>query len=742
MKNFFTILIFLVISNVSLAEIIKDIKINGNERISDETVKVYGDIQINQDVNNFKINEIIKNLYSTNFFKDIKVVVKDKTLIIDLIEYPVINEVIVVGEKTKKYQDAIKENIKSKKNGPFIKSFVSEDEIKIKRLYSTLGFNFVDVESKVETFSKNRVNIYFELNKGERTKISKISFKGDKKLRDRRLRDIIASQEAKFWKVLSQNTKVNQKNIELDKRLLTNYYKSIGYYDVKVLSEIVELKEDFQAEITYSINAGTRYKINKITTKVDPVLDKELFLPLKNIYDKVVGSYYSPFLVKKLLDELDLIITSEDLQFVEHNVNEVLEGDLIEVQINIFEGEKILVENVEIIGNTVTNETVIRSELLLDEGDPYSQVKLDKSVSDLKSRRLFASVKEEVLPGELPNTKKIRITVEEMPTGEISAGAGIGTNGGSFAFSIKENNWLGKGMQVSANADVSQDSLRGSISFTDTNYNFTGKSLTYNLENIKNDKPDSGYENSLIGAGIGVSYEKFKDIYFAPGVKFSIDDLSTDETASELLKKQSGTTTDLMFDYSLFTDKRDRTFMPTSGNLTSFYQELPLYAESVYVKNSFSSSHYKEFSDDMIGALKFTATAINGLNDDDVKISKRLGLSNRKLRGFESGKVGPKDGKDYIGGNYATAINLEANFPNFFPEKSNAEIGLFLDAGNVWGVDYSDEIDESNEIRSTIGLNTSWISPAGPMSFIFSKNISKADTDVDQSFNFRLGTTF
>ena len=742
MKNFFTILIFLVISNVSLAEIIKDIKINGNERISDETVKVYGDIQINQDVNNLKINEIIKNLYSTNFFKDIKVVVKDKTLIIDLIEYPVINEVIVVGEKTKKYQDAIKENIKSKKNGPFIKSFVSEDEIKIKRLYSTLGFNFVDVESKVETFSKNRVNIYFELNKGERTKISKINFKGDKKLRDRRLRDIIASQEAKFWKVLSQNTKVNQKNIELDKRLLTNYYKSIGYYDVKVLSEIVELKEDFQAEITYSINAGTRYKINKITTKVDPVLDKELFLPLKNIYDKVVGSYYSPFLVKKLLDELDLIITSEDLQFVEHNVNEVLEGDLIEVQINIFEGEKILVENVEIIGNTVTNETVIRSELLLDEGDPYSQVKLDKSVSDLKSRRLFASVKEEVLPGELPNTKKIRITVEEMPTGEISAGAGIGTNGGSFAFSIKENNWLGKGMQVSANADVSQDSLRGSLSFTDTNYNFTGKSLTYNLENIKNDKPDSGYENSLLGAGIGVSYEKFKDIYFAPGVKFSIDDLSTDETASELLKKQSGTTTDLMFDYSLFTDKRDRTFMPTSGNLTSFYQELPLYAESVYVKNSFSSSHYKEFSDDMIGALKFTATAINGLNDDDVKISKRLGLSNRKLRGFESGKVGPKDGKDYIGGNYATAINLEANFPNFFPEKSNAEIGLFLDAGNVWGVDYSDEIDESNEIRSTIGLNTSWISPAGPMSFIFSKNISKADTDVDQSFNFRLGTTF
>tara|TARA_A100001011_G_scaffold398332_1_gene502369 strand:+ start:521 stop:2749 length:2229 start_codon:yes stop_codon:yes gene_type:complete len=742
MRKLILTLIFLLLSNISFAEVIKKIEIEGNERISDETIKVYGEIKLNQNVDNFKINEIIKNLYSTNFFEDIKITIKNNTLFVKLIEYPVINEVIIVGEKTNKFKDAIKENIKSQKNGPFIKSFVSEDEIKIKQLYSSLGFNFVEIESKVETFSKKRVNIYFELNKGERTKISKINFKGDRKIRDRRLRDIITSQEAKFWKVLSKNTKVNQKNIDLDKRLLTNYYKSIGYYDVKVLSEIVELQDDFQAEITYSINSGTRYRINKITTNVDPVLDKNLFMPLEKIYNKVVGSYYSPFLVKKLLDELDLIINSEDLQFIEHNVNEVLEDDKIEVQINIFEGQKILVETVEIIGNTVTNETVIRSELLLDEGDPFSQVKLDKSIAELKNRRIFGSVKEEVTSGKLPNTKAIKITVEEMPTGEISAGAGIGTNGGSFAFSIKENNWLGKGMQVSANADVSADSLKGSISFTDTNYNFTGKELTYSLENIKNDKKDSGYENTVLGAGIGISYEKFKDVYLAPGLKFTIDDLTTDDTASALLKKQSGSTTDLMFDYSIFTDKRDRSFMPTAGHLTSFYQELPVYAEDVYVKNSFSSSHYKEFSDDLIGALKFSATAVNGLNDDDVKISKRLGLSNRKLRGFEAGKIGPKDGNDYIGGNYATALNLEANFPNFFPEKSNAEIGLFLDAGNIWGVDYSDEIDDSNKIRSTFGINTSWISPAGPMSFIFSKNISKADTDVDQSFNFRLGTTF
>ena len=742
MKRILIILYLILFTNHLSAEIINKIDITGNDRVSDETVKVYGDISINQNVDNIKINEIIKNLYSTNFFEDIKVSVSNNILSIKLIEYPIINEIIIVGETANKFKEQIKKQIKSKKNGPFVKSLISDDETTIKKLYSSLGFNFLEVKSKVEKFPNKIVNIYFELEKGEKTKISKINFKGDKKIRDRRLRDIITSQEAKFWKVLTRNTNLNQSNIALDKRLLTNYYKSIGYYDVKVLSEIVEVKDNYLAEITFNINAGTRYRISKISTNVDQVLDKKLFLPLNNIYKKTIGEYYSPFTVKKLLDELDLIINNEDLQFIEHNVNEILKEDTIELIINVVEGQKVVVEKIEISGNSVTNETVIRSALLLDEGDPFSKVKVDKSISQIKSKGIFASVKETISDGSIPNSKKIKIVVEEQPTGEISAGAGIGTDGGSFAFNIRENNWLGKGVSLSAAAELRSDSLKGSLSITDPDYNFTGKELTYYLQNETNDRPDSGYENNVIGGGISISYEKFKDIYLSPGISLVFDDLKTDSSASALLKKQSGTSTDLMFDYSISTDKRDRRFMPTSGYYTSFSQEIPFYSDQPHLKNGFSTSHYKELNEDIIGALKFRAFAVNGIGDDDVKLSQRLYLSTRQLRGFEAGKVGPKDGKDYVGGNYTTSLNLEANFPNFFPEKSNAEIGLFLDAGNVWGVDYSDTIDDTNKVRSTFGVNTSWISPAGPMSFIFSNNLSKASTDVTQSFNFRLGTTF
>ena len=191
----YNIIYLLFLNNFLSAEIIKKIEITGNERVSEETVKVYGDISINQNVDNLKINEIIKNLYSTNFFEDINVSVSNKTLFIKLIEYPVINEIIIVGEEANKYKEAIKKNIKSKKNGPFVKSLIADDEITIKKLYSSLGFNFLEIKSKVETFPKKRVNVYFEIEKGEKTKISKINFKGDRKIRDRRLRDIITSQE-------------------------------------------------------------------------------------------------------------------------------------------------------------------------------------------------------------------------------------------------------------------------------------------------------------------------------------------------------------------------------------------------------------------------------------------------------------------------------------------------------------------------------------------------------------------
>ncbi len=744
MKKFLSIILavsFTVVS--SLAEIVNEIEISGNKRVSDETIKVYGEIKpIGSDFSNSDINDILKNLYSTNFFEDVNVEIRNKKLIIKLTEYPVINEIILIGEQNTRVQNQIKKIISSKEKNSFIKNNLNNDINLIKKYYSTLGYKFAKVETKIRNIDKNNVDLAIDIDKGEITRISKIFFTGDKKIKDKRLRDIIASEEDKFWKVISRNTRFNENQIELDKRLLINYYKNLGYHDVKVTSSSAEIQDTENINLYYSIDAGKRYVFAKIETVLDTTFDKEIFFPLRENYNELVGTYYSPFKIKKILEEIDIIIENNNLQFVEHSVQETIEGDKINLAFKIKEGEKIIVERINIKGNNVTNESVIRSELLLDEGDPFTNLNLDKSIAKLKSKNIFNRVKSKVLPGSSDDQKIIEINIEEKPTGELSAGAGVGTNGGTFAFDIQENNWLGEGKIVGINVELSEESLKGKLFYTNPNYDLLGNSIEYHIQNTSNDKPDQGYENKLITFGAGTSFEQYKDIYTNLALNFSYDDLRTNSNASASLQKQDGDFTELAAVYGLTYDKRNRSFMPTDGSVFSFVQSLPIYADKPFVDNTLRFSTYHEFNENYVGSGKIFLSAINGLNDEDVRLSKRKSLSTRRLRGFSKGKIGPVDGNDHIGGNYAAAVNFDVNLPNLLPDSSNTDVSFFVDFGNVWEVDYDDSIDDSNKLRSSTGINASWISPIGPMTFTLATNLSKASTDKTESFNFNLGTSF
>tara|TARA_B100000963_G_scaffold358885_1_gene384670 strand:+ start:7063 stop:9258 length:2196 start_codon:yes stop_codon:yes gene_type:complete len=725
------------------AEVVTKIIVNGNKRISEETIKVYGGIELNKDLTENDLNQILNDLYSTDFFEDIDINLQNQTLTINLKEHPVINQLVIAGEEKKRYTDKIKELISLKEKKSFIKPYLSKDIDLIKSFYSSLGYNFAKVEAKVKKINNENLDLLIEINRGEQTKISTIKFLGNENIRSKRLKDLIASEEDKFWKFISKNTNLSNNLIELDKRLLINYYKSIGYYDIKVSSNIAQInKEGGNADLIYILEEGTRYTINKISTNVDNVFDKNIFFPLREVFTDYVGDYYSPFKIKKLLEKVDQLIEDNNLQFVEHNVQEEIIGDSINIIFNIYEGKKNLVERINITGNNITNEEVIRGELVLDEGDPYVNLSLEKSIAKIRARNIFKNVSYKVNDGSKNNLKIIDINVEEKPTGEISAGAGVGTSGGTIAFNISENNWLGEGKQVEFEVELTEETLLGIVSYNDPNYDFLGNSLNYSISNRKNDKPDQGYENSVISGSIGTSFEQYTDVKLRLGLDASYDDLKTESSASESLKKQAGTFSELAARYGLIYDKRDRVFMPTDGSIISFSQLIPLYADKNYIGNNFNLSKYKNFGNDIIGAGKIFISTVNGLGDDDVRLSKRKYLSDTRLRGFERNKVGPVDGNDHIGGNYAAAVNIEANLPNLLPEDSNTDLGIFLDFGNVWGVDYDSTLDESNKIRSSTGLAASWSSPLGPMTFVLSKNLTKADTDKTESFSFNLGTTF
>ncbi len=733
---------FFFFSSLALAESVNKINISGNKRVSDETVKIYGDIDISEDISETKLDNILKNLYSTNFFKDVKVSIKDNNLFIDLKEYPFVNQLIIVGEKSNNLKDQIKKIIKLKEKQSFIKSYLVSDLETIKNLYSSLGYNSSEIEIKIKKISEENLDLVIEIDRGEQTKITSIKFLGNTKVRAFRLKDVIASEEDKFWKFLSRNTNFSKNLVNLDTRLLLNYYKSLGFYDVKINSNLATINKSGNAELIYSIDEGNRYTINKISTNVDSVFDKKLFFPLNKKYKKFIGDYYSPFKIKKLLEDLDELIERNDLQFVEHNVQEIIEGDTINIIFNVFEGKKVLVERINILGNSITNENVIRGELILDEGDPFTKLNLDKSIAEIKERSIFKTVKSEVLDGSQNNLKIINIKVEEKPTGEITAGAGVGTNGGTFAFAIRENNWLGQGKSIGFDVEVDKESLLGTLSYTDPNYDFLGNSLSYALSSEKNDKPNQGFENSVITGRVGTSFEQYKDVKASLGLSASYDDLKTESTASTSLRNQSGTFNEIAGNYAFTLDKRNRAFMPTSGSTLSFGQTFPIYADKSFVNNDLRASYYTSLNENIVSATKFYFSAVNGLGGDDVRLNKRKGLPSRRLRGFEKGKIGPIDGTDHVGGNYAASVNFETNLPNILPESTNTDISLFLDFGNVWGVDYDSSIDDSNKIRSSTGAMASWMSPIGPMTFTLSQNLSKAGSDISETFNFNLGTTF
>ena len=286
-------LIYLIItifffSSYLFAENVSKVEISGNQRVSEETIKIYGEIEINKDYQESDINKVLNNLYSTNFFEDIKIRLENNILYVNLKEYPVISQLIFLGEDSKKIRDQIKKIISSKEKRSFIKSNLSKDIELIKKLYSSIGYNNSKIETKIKKIDGNNLDLIIELDKGNITKISSIKFIGDKKIRDKRLRDVIASEEDNFWKIISSNTKFSQNLIDLDIRLLTNYYKSIGYYNVKINSSSGEINNEGNIDLVYSIDAGKRYIISKISTNVDTVFDEEIFFPLKNKYHCII----------------------------------------------------------------------------------------------------------------------------------------------------------------------------------------------------------------------------------------------------------------------------------------------------------------------------------------------------------------------------------------------------------------------------------------------------------------------
>ena len=722
------------------AEIVNEFNIIGNQRVSDQTIIMFSNINVGDDIDNNDLNNALKELYYTNYFKDVNISISNNILKINVVENPIIQEVIIKGVKNKNLYEKLEEITLNIQKYPFVENKISEQIKLLKNILKSDGYYFVKLKTSIIENPNNTVNLIYDINLGQIAKIKQIKFIGNKIFRDSTLRNIIISEENKFWKFISRNKFLDSSRVKADVFRLLSFYKNRGYFDVKIKSAISTVTQDEQFELVFNIDAGDKHYFDKIKLEYNE-LPSENIKKFEKKFEKLQSEVYSKKKIDKLVDELNQFILRNEFIFINASYDSVVkQSNQIDIIINFDELEKNYVERINIFGNFITDEKVIRNNLIIDEGDSFNNGLFNKSIQKLKSLDIFKTINYETM--DLDNQNKlININVEEKPTGEIFAGAGTGTTGSSITAGIKEKNYLGLGIKLDTNLTITEDSLKGKFSVLNPNYNNSDKSINTSIESSTNDfMSTSGYKTSRTGFSIGTKFEQKNDLFVNLELSNFYEDLETSSSATSIVKKQEGNYFENLISYTVSYNRLDQDFQPTDGFINHFSQTLPLYSDDLSIENRFTSSMYHSLNDNLILSANLFLKTINSL-EDNVRISKRVFVPSRRLRGFESGKIGPKDGSQYIGGNYATALNLNSTLPNFIFEKENIDLNFFIDLANVWEVDYNSSLD-SNKIRSSTGIALNWFSAIGPLTFSYAIPISEEETDITEKFRFQIGTSF
>ena len=742
MIKIFSILL-LFITSTSLAEVVNKIDINGNERISKNTILMFSDVSVGDDIEINDTNKILLNLYETRFFKNVEVSFVKNNLKINVLEFPIVQNVLIEGIKSNKIVEKISDNIFFKERSSFNDIYLTDDKDKVKSILKDFGYYFSDIQILIENLADNKVNVTYQIDLGEKSKIKKITFLGNKIFKDKKLKNVILSEEYKFWKIISGKKYLNETLINYDINLLKNFYLNKGFYNVKINSSFSKILEDNQFELIYNIDSGQKIYFNDFQLNLPIDFDPDNYQQINKLFNDLKGEYYSLYNVEKILNKIENITIEEQYESVDVKIDEEIVSDKINISFNISESAKIYVKKINIFGNNVTDETVIRNQVVIDEGDPFNSILYTKSINNIRSLNFFREVKGEVIDNENEDTKTINISIEEKPTGEIFAGAGTGTAGTTVSFGVRENNYLGKGILLDTNANISADSIRGKFSVQNSNYKNSDKSVNLSLEASELDRlAGQGYKSQKTGFTTGTQFEYYNDLFLGISIENFAEKVTVNNSASTKQKKNAGNYFDSFLGFNFNYDKRNQKFATTSGFFSNYSIDLPLYSETGTLKNTYNFKFFSELYENNVSTTSVLIQSAASITGDDVKLSERLFIPESRLRGFERGKLGPKDGSDFIGGNYLTAINFTSTIPKLLENAQNMDFVAFVDAANIWGVDYDSTIDEKNDIRSSIGIGLNWTTPIGPLSFSYAEPLTKNSSDIIEKFRFNLGTTF
>ncbi|MAZ76326.1 MAG: outer membrane protein assembly factor BamA [Micavibrio sp.] len=745
-----TMMLVCLSTAVLAQEVVREIRVNGAQRIEPTTILNYLGVKVGQSVDEAQLNDALKDLYGTGLFADVSLRKDRGVLLVDVIENPVISQIAFEGNSDIKDNELLSE-ISLRPRQVFTRTKVQNDVSRVYEVYRRTGRFAANVDPKIIKLDQNRINLVFEVTEGEITNIKGIRFVGNKAFDDDTLRSEISTKEDRWYNFLSSDDRYDPDRIKYDEELLRRFYLQEGYADFRIISANAELaadKEDFF--LTFSVDEGQRYRIGNVG--IDSALrgfDGEV---LKESVTFLPGQWYNAEEIKATVDKMSDQLG--DLQYAFVNIRPDVQRnsaeDVVDIRFQIGESPRVFVERIDVKGNVRTLDKVIRREMMIVEGDPFNRSKLARSEQRLRNLDFFENVIVKTVPGTAPDKTVIDVEVVEKSTGEISVGAGFSTNDGPLAdLRIRERNLLGKGQDLLLSTTIAGTRSEFNSSFTEPR--FLNRDLAAGVDafHITTDYQDeSSYDQRRTGGAMRIGYplsEKWRQSFRYRYERNEITDVRSN--ASRFILDQQGVRNTSAISQRLTYDDRDSILFPTEGLYSWLDGEVAgLGGNAKYVSGKLGSSYYVPvYERSVIFNVLGEVGVISGYGDEDVKINERLYLGGNTLRGFERSGVGPRDSvtDDSLGGNFFYRGTAELSFPLGLPEELGVKGHAFSDFGSLSGIDESGAgiLDESS-IRATAGLGLSWRSPLGPIRFDFAIPYVKEDFDKEENFRFSFGTRF
>lgn len=735
-------------------DVISSIAVEGNQRIEAETVRSYMVFKQGDVYDDEKVDQSLKTLFGTGLFADVTIRREGSRLVVAIAENPVINRVAFEGNRAVN-DDALETEVQLKPRTIYTRAKVQGDVQRIVDVMRRSGRFSATVEPKVIQLPQNRVDLVFEIDEGPVTKIGGINFIGNQEFSDGRLREIIATAESAWWKILSSSDNYDPDRLAFDRELLRRHYLSEGYADFQVVSAVADLSRDGEEFfITFTVEEGEQYTFgpSEVTTELDKLdIDK-----LNSLILTLEGDTYDAGLIDKTVDALTFEAGTKGYAFseVRPRVRRDKETLIAAVTYRITEGPRAYVERININGNLRTLDRVIRREMRMAEGDAFNRVLLERSEKSIRALGFFAAVEVTEEPGSAPDQTVINVAVQEQSTGELSLGFGFSSADSALAdISLTERNFMGKGQLLRLRLALSGTSQQIDLRFTEPY--FLGRDLVAGVDlfGVENDFQDeSGFDERVTGFGFRFGFPLSENGRILTRYALRREEITNlTRSAQAFIAPRDEIKSSVGYTYYL--DRRNDPVEPTGGWDLEIDQEFAGVGGSVrYVRNEIVARTYYEITDEFLASLRIKAGSIEGIGQD-VNISDRFFIGGSDFRGFERSGVGPRDlVSDNSLGAQAFAIgSAEVTFPNFLPEALDITTSFFSDVGVVGTADQNNvflgaaplvNVEDDLSPRVTAGISIYWQSPFGPVRVDLSKAVRKEDYDKTESFRFSAGTRF